>query len=379
MAMVGENFGGILGFETRRFDASGLAKFAAGDTLFAKITPCAENGKVAYVDRLPGEIGIGSTEFIVLAPRADSDPRFLYHLLCSQPVRGRAASRMEGSTGRQRVPDDVFEKRLLVPVPPPAEQAAIARILDAVDAAIARTRAAAERARGFRQSLIHELLRKGTRGEAQRKSGIGLLPASWECTPFGSCIADGPTNGVYLPESDYGASGIPIVRIDSFDDGHIHGMGSLRRVKVPAAVQRRYELRCGDLLINRVNSLSHIGKASIVPPLGEATIFESNMMRIRCADAILPDYLILVLSSDIARRHWLARAKSAVNQASINQRDVRSLLVPIPPKPEQEAIAALVSTQRSHLSALRAKLTALATLKRSLMHDLLTGRVRVGT
>lgn len=84
--------------DTRKMEGSGLSRFKVGDTLFAKITPCPENGKVAFVDSLPAELGIGSTEFIVLAPRDDCNPRFLYHLVCSHAVRGRAAARMEGST-----------------------------------------------------------------------------------------------------------------------------------------------------------------------------------------------------------------------------------------------------------------------------------------
>jgi type I restriction enzyme S subunit len=144
MAAVAENFGGIQSIDLRKMEGSGLTRFKAGDTLFAKITPCPENGKVAHVRSLPAEVGLGSTEFIILSPKEDCDPRFLYHLLCCHAVRGRATARMEGSTGRQRVPDDVFKKHLMIPVPLPEEQAAIARILDAVDTAIERTREAGE-------------------------------------------------------------------------------------------------------------------------------------------------------------------------------------------------------------------------------------------
>lgn len=147
MAAVAENFGGIQSIDLRKMEGSGLTRFKAGDTLFAKITPCPENGKVAHVSSIPAEIGLGSTEFIVLSPKEDCDLRFLYHLLCCHAVRGRATARMEGSTGRQRVPDDVFKKRLMIPVPPLEEQETIVRILDAVDTAIERTRKAVESAR----------------------------------------------------------------------------------------------------------------------------------------------------------------------------------------------------------------------------------------
>ena len=156
MASVGENFAGILRFDARSPASSGPSRFAVGDTLFAKITPCPQNGKTAFVSRLPDQVGLGSTEFIVLSPRGDTDHRFLYHLAGSHAVRGRAAARMEGSTGRQRVPDEVFTKRLLVPIPPPGEQVAIARVLDAVDTALERIRAAVEEARTLEHSVLED-------------------------------------------------------------------------------------------------------------------------------------------------------------------------------------------------------------------------------
>lgn len=98
MAAVGKSFSGIIAYDTRVFEGS-LSRFALNDTLFAKITPCAENGKVAFVDHLPGENGCGSTEFIVLSPREGFDPFFVYSLTISPSIHSRAVSRMEGSTG----------------------------------------------------------------------------------------------------------------------------------------------------------------------------------------------------------------------------------------------------------------------------------------
>lgn len=377
MASVGENFEGILKFESRQLEASGLSRFKVGDTLFAKITPCTENGKVAFVGEMPGEVGLGSTEFIVLSPYAETCPRFLFHLVCSHDVRGRAAARMEGSTGRQRVPEEVFTKRLLVPVVPSDEQAAIAHILDAVDTVLGRVRVAVERAREARRSLIHQLLGRGIRSEPCRKSEAGIIPASWACEPLGAHLEDGPTNGVYRPESDYGAKGTRIVRIDDFADGRIHDVNALRRVSVEPVVRDRYALAVNDVLINRVNSLSHIGKAALVPGLLEATIFESNMMRLRCGARLAPAFLIMVLCSDIARKHWLARAKPAVNQASINQRDVRELAVPLPERDDQDKMAQIVAAADNQIRRLAEVEEAQRALNKSLLHDLLTGRVRV--
>lgn len=81
------------------------AKFTNGDTLVARITPCLENGKTAYVDFLvPGEIGWGSTEYIVLRPKAPIPEVYAYLLARSPEFRAFAIQSMSGTSGRQRVP-----------------------------------------------------------------------------------------------------------------------------------------------------------------------------------------------------------------------------------------------------------------------------------
>jgi len=99
-------------------------KFLNGDTLLARITPCLENGKTGYVDFLEdGQVGWGSTEYIVLAPKPPLPPQFGYLLARSDALRTHAIQNMTGTSGRQRVPSDCFEKFLLaVPTPAIARQ-----------------------------------------------------------------------------------------------------------------------------------------------------------------------------------------------------------------------------------------------------------------
>lgn len=86
-------------------EAGSGARFQNGDTLLARITPCLENGKTGFVDFLPdGQVGWGSTEYIVIRPRPPLAPEWGY-LLARDPVfRDFATQKMEGTTGRQRVP-----------------------------------------------------------------------------------------------------------------------------------------------------------------------------------------------------------------------------------------------------------------------------------
>ncbi len=84
---------------------SGGSKFRNGDTLFARITPCLENGKTTFVSCLDNnEIAFGSTEFIVArAKKGISLPLYVYYLMCSNKVRETAILSMTGSSGRERV------------------------------------------------------------------------------------------------------------------------------------------------------------------------------------------------------------------------------------------------------------------------------------
>ncbi|MBI2842373.1 MAG: restriction endonuclease subunit S [Armatimonadetes bacterium] len=92
-------------------------KFINGDTLVARITPCLENGKTAYVDFLAdGEVGWGSTEYIVIRPKGKIPPVFAYLLARTDEFRTFAIQQMTGSSGRQRVPATALEKyRITIP------------------------------------------------------------------------------------------------------------------------------------------------------------------------------------------------------------------------------------------------------------------------
>ena len=123
---------------TEQAEFAGGSKFCNGDTIMARITPCLENGKTAFVDILAdGEVAFGSTEFIVMRARAGiSDPQFVYYLATSPAFRNVAIKSMVGSSGRQRVQQGVLDE-LELTVPPLKEQQKIGAILAMMDQKIA--------------------------------------------------------------------------------------------------------------------------------------------------------------------------------------------------------------------------------------------------
>ena len=141
------------GYEKRKFSSG--AKFTNGDTLLARITPCLENGKTAFVDFLDDlEVAAGSTEFVILRNiEGLTDPAYIYYLSISPAFRDYAIKSMVGTSGRQRVQNDVLAKMELS-LPPLYQQKKIADILSSLDEKIELNRRMNETLEQLGQALF---------------------------------------------------------------------------------------------------------------------------------------------------------------------------------------------------------------------------------
>lgn len=113
----------------------------------------------------------------------------------------------------------------------------------------------------------------------------------------------------------------------------------MKRVRIDDAERRRFAVRPGDILVNRVNALSHLGKSTLIVEMDEPTVFESNMMKLSLTPTIEPVFLFAWLSSPDAREQIRSKAKKAINQASVNQSDIAALQVPVVPLEQQKDYA----------------------------------------
>jgi type I restriction enzyme S subunit len=120
-----------------------------------------------------------------------------------------------------------------------------------------------------------------------------------------------------------------------------------------------------------------VGRPALVPELGEPAVFESNMMRLRVAESIIrPRLMFEWLKSDVSRRYIEGRA-NASNQVSVNQGALYPLPVPVPPSDEQDRMVACIEAADRARAADISSLQKLRLQKQGVMHDLLTGKVRV--
>lgn len=133
MASVSDVTGKIEKVEERYFSTvkKGYTFFKNGDIIFAKITPCMENGKSAIVEGMKNGFGFGSTEFFVLRVSEHVNKKLIHFLIRSKRFRAEAKNVMSGAVGQQRVPKNFIEEYLF-PLPPKAEQEKIVSILDSI-------------------------------------------------------------------------------------------------------------------------------------------------------------------------------------------------------------------------------------------------------
>ena len=287
------------------------------DVLLSRIVPHIRRSWVVGPNN--GARQIASGEWIIFRGSRFFPP-YLRHVLISNDFHAcfmQTVAGVGGSLLRAR-PEGV--KEIEIPLPSLPEQKRIAAILDQADSL-----------RRLRQRAIDRLNSLGQAIFAEMFGDPASNPKRWGSAELGALITAGPQNGLYKPSSMYG-EGAPILRIDAFYDGRVTKLDDLKRLSVNGEELTVYGLRPNDIVVNRVNSTEYLGKSAIIPSLAEPTVFESNIMRFRVdEEQIDPRYLISYLQTPFLKAQVRRRTKDAVNQSSINQQDVKSFVVRIPP------------------------------------------------
>lgn len=241
--------------------------------------------------------------------------------------------------------------RRAIPIAPRAEQmrivAAIEEQLSRLDAGVAALERVRQNLKLMKAALLQKLvtgaLDLDPNNGTNRENKLPQLAEGWYWAKLGDLIRNGPQNGLYLPARQYG-QGVPILRINDFQSDWVRPREDLKLVSADPEQTKDFALAAGDLVINRVNSMTHLGKCMIVEDDLAGALFESNMMRIHLTTGIEGAYVGLYLRSSLGRSFLLKNAKWAVNQASINQTDVRATPIAVPPAEEQKRIVSAYET-----------------------------------
>lgn len=291
----------ISDYETAEY--SGGSKFRNGDTLMARITPCLENGKTAYVSILDdGEVGFGSTEYIVFRNiEGVTDSKFVYYFVTSPWFREIAIKSMVGSSGRQRVQQSVLEN-LEVTLPPLDEQRRIAGILGSLDDKIELNRRINANLEAQAQALFRswfvdfEPFRDGPFVDSE----LGKIPQGWKVETL-SNLATVIKKGITPSNSEtYSHYSIP-----AYDDAHFPEKQSGETIK-----SGKYIVYNNSILLSKLNP--RIKRLWFIKTAEENAICSTEFIPIQTKDTELISFVFYLIDSDI----FYQQALSLVNGAT---------------------------------------------------------------
>lgn len=306
------------------------------------------------------------TTIAVEPDHAVVDSEYLHHALCAADILGIAS--------QQAVPMLTIGalSPLEITLPKIDEQRRIAEVLRSVDEAIARTKVAVEQASRAIEGMLQRLFVEGI-GHSDFKEGHSTpIPASWDEKSLGELSATPITYGVVQPGPNV-ADGIPFVRGGDFPNGTID-IGSLRKIGADVASQyRRTQLKGGEIVVSLVG---YPGACAIVPDELAGANIARQVALIRPSTEVAASYLYQFLRSPIGQDRLKKETIGSAQQV-INLRDLKEVVVALPPKQEQEQIAAILADLDAFVRLETANLDKLAALKGSIADDLLSGRVRV--
>ena len=408
MAAVEAMSGGIDVSTVRKYAEvkKGYTHFRDGDILFAKVTPCMENGKMAIARKLVNGIGFGSTEFHVLRPRAGVDARYIYYFVSSRTFRKEASGHMTGAVGLRRVPSAYLEDQL-IPLPRIEVQreivAEIEKQFSRLDEAVANLQRVKANLKRYKASVLKdavegrlvpteaELARREGRSfetgeqllrrilETRRKlwsgrgkyvepdwsmpEGLPSLPDGWTWAPFGvmgkdpfNTVQTGPF-GAQLHNTDFTQSGVPVVAVGNLTGTGFRRDGLYFISQEKADQLDRYDVWSGDILFAR--SGATLGKVCVAPTDVSNWRMTGHILRARLnVDLLRPDTALYSLAALPTVTKQIFGSVRGVTRPGFNTSLLESIWIPIPPLVEQDRIITEIDSRMSLLAGIEGQVDA---------------------
>lgn len=306
---------------------------------------------------------------------------FLYWYFLSPRHAKRMKETATGSTVRHTSNGSIYTTIIALP-PTIPEQTAIATALSDVDALVESLEQLIAKKRAIKQGAMQELLTGKRRlpgfgnGKGYKQTEIGTIPEDWKAVSLGAVTESTQLGGNYANSPS--PSIWPLIKMGNL------GRGSLRLDKIEFIVSstppfQKDELEHGDLLLNTRNTLDLVGKVAVWRNELSEAYFNSNIMRIKFKSSFVGSnfFMNLQMNTDHFLKQIRGVAIGTTSVAAVYWRDIRNLLVPLPPLPEQTAIATVLSDMDSEIEALETKLNKTRQIKQGMMSELLTGRIRL--
>lgn len=366
--------------ETEQAEFSGGTKFSNSDTIMARITPCLENGKTAFVDCLnKDEVAFGSTEFIVLRAKPGvSDAQFVYYLATSPEFRQVAIKSMVGSSGRQRVQQPVLENLELV-VPELPEQKRIGGFLATIDDKIALNAKINENLEQQAVVLFRSWFSTFSLSPNSPRvnSEFGEIPADFAVVKVGSLpmlVTDYVANGSFASLK---------ANVNLYQEPNYAYF--IRNTDLKSGIfgvfvdQHSYEflskstLYGGEIIISNVGD---VGSVFLCPKLDGRMTLGNNIIMLRPEDAHLRYYLYIWFKY-LQGQALIQGIKGGSAQPKFNKTDFKNTSVLIPPKDILTRFHEAVAPMFEMISQKQIETAHLADLRDTLLPKLMSGEIDV--
>jgi type I restriction enzyme S subunit len=346
MPAVSDDTGTILDHTAKPFSevAKGYTRFRDMDVIFAKITPCMENGKIALATNLHGGFACGSTEFHVLRSRGAALPEYLWLFLRQKSVRIDAERHMTGAVGQRRVPVQ-FLKDTSIPLPPLQEQR---RILDKLNELLVRSKNAREELRRvpklidrYRQAVLESafsgaLTARMRDGDAQTLADD--IPKTWKW----SRLSDICEAVVDCPHSTpkWTDEGKICIRTTNFKPGMLD-LTEVRYVSEETFERRiaRLTPQAGDIVYSREGGI--LGVACQIPENVKLCLGQ-RMMLMRPNSSSYSSALLMYFLNSPSTLTTVRELTGGTASPHLNVGDVKNFRVPVPPHQEQLQIVGAI-------------------------------------
>lgn len=345
------------------------------------VTPL--RGKVGDIASVDSEIaGCNLTRGLALiAIYADWNASFCKQFISSPATRNRLEQSMSGSALQEISIASLRTFKIALP-PTKTEQQAIAEALGDADALIESLEQLLTKKRQLKQGAMQELLtgKKRLPGfevkSGYKQSELGVIPEDWKTAELGHILTSMQLGGNY--KNSERETSWPLIKMGNLGRGDINlkKFEFIDASQLPAARDRLVE---GDILFNTRNTLDLVGKVAVWRSELPEAYFNSNILKMEFDEAFVSSrfFMNYVLNAPVSLKAFREIAIGTTSVAAIYSRDLLKIRVPLPVKPEQTAIATILSDMDADISALEAKLTKARAIKQGMMQQLLTGKIRL--
>lgn len=378
--------------EEKEFTGSG-SKFKNGDTLFARITPCLENGKTAKVSLLKeNECGHGSTEFIVMAAKdVEHDENFVYYIARHPRFRSYAQSRMEGTSGRQRVSWQALTE-FVMPLPPKEQRKIIGNVLGVLDDKIELNRQINQTLEQMAQAIFKSWFvdfdpvrakMEGRQPEGMNpetaalfpnefeESELGLIPKGWQLSSIGE-------------EVEVLGGGTPSTQKEEFwTDGEYNWSTPKDLSGLPDKILLKTERKITQKGVDNISSgLLPINTVlmSSRAPVGYLvmtkipTAINQGFIAMKCNKRLSPEYILQWATFSMDE---IKQRSSGSTFAEISKKTFRPLPVVVPSQRVLNEFTSITQALYEKIAAAASESNHLSEIRDSLLPKLLSGALRL--